>query len=282
MSIGSISVILSQKKQSLTSLIKYTLGYVEIYEQITEKTNPDVFDNFLYKVRLPKAASNRRLQKLGRIEKAIKLINKKEKEAENILKVAIDRVTRLRDESANNNKFQIGSIVRLAQQLEIQKVVVKAVIEKGEDTIQFVREKLEIGIPEEYLDWTNIKLEPAYATSDLSITARVQHQEKWLRIIDEIQREKTIASDLRTAEILRGFEFLSEQVCNRLLNEITREKTFMKARFKYLCTSVEYRELAKIEGFFIEKLGDGTSLKELEGEFKQLISRVDEPDGEKP
>jgi hypothetical protein len=273
MSIGNLSLIKSQKKDSLTSLLKYSLGYIDIYKKILSKSNPNGVDNALYKTHLGSLANRRRL---SRLEKAIVNIDKKEIEAETILNTSLERATRLRDESANNNKFQIGSIVRFEQQLETQKAVVKAVIDEGADTIQFVKDKLQVRIPEEYLDWTNINLQPAYTKPDLAITPRVQHQEKWQRVIEEIHREKTVASDLEASEIIRDLEFLSEQVCIRLINEISRERTFMKARFKYIRTSTEYRELAKIEGFLTEKLGNGSSLLELEGHFKELNSRIDE------
>lgn len=276
MSTGNLSLVKIQKRESLTSLLKYSSGYIDIYKTILSKSKPDAIDNMLYKTGLDKMASKRRL---SRLEKAIVNIDRKEIEAETVLNTSHERAIRLRDDSANNNKFQIGSIVRLEQQLEIQKAVVKAVIEESADTIEFVKDKLQVGIPEEYLDWTDINLEPAYAKSDLAITPRVQHQEKWQRVIEEIQREKTIANDLRASEIIRDLEFLSEQVCNRLINEISREKTFMKARFKYIRTSVEYRELARIEGFFTERLGNGSSLLELEGNFKELNSRIDEDRG---
>ncbi|MDR4503702.1 MAG: hypothetical protein MRK01_02780 [Candidatus Scalindua sp.] len=259
-------VTILRKKENLNSLLHLPNKYLAIYRNMISEAEPNWFDSILTKLNFKSFVARR---KLSRLEGLLKMVHKRENEALHILDEVVSRATKIREESAGDNRLQIGDIVRLEEEQKIQKRVVDTVMDECRETVEFVQKRLTQKLPEEYHDWTEINFDPTSVASELPIKERVRLQEKWLRLIEEIQNEKTIKSRLKGAESLRNFSFLSEQICNRLINDSNRERSMMVARFKSLRVAIELGELSKVENFFNERT-NGPSLVDLESNFLKL------------
>ncbi len=265
-------VTILRKRENLNSLLHLPNKYLAIYRDIISVVEPNWFDSILEKLNFKSYVARR---KLSRLENLLKMVHKRENEALHILDDVVNRATKIGEESACDNRSQIGDIVRLEEEQKIQKRVVETVMDECSETVEFVQERLKHKLPKEYHDWTEINFDPTSVASELPIKERVRLQEKWLRLIDEIQNEKTISSRLKGAESMRNFSFLSEQICNRLINDSSRERSMMVARFKSLRVAIELGELSKIENFFSERT-NGASLVDLESNFLKLAESFNE------
>ncbi|GJQ60855.1 MAG: hypothetical protein D8M57_10875 [Candidatus Scalindua sp. AMX11] len=259
-------VTIIRKRENLNSLLHLPNKYLSIYRDMVSEAEPKWFDSILEKLNVKSFVARR---KMSRLDNLLKMVHKKENEALHILEEMVNRAIKIREESASDNRLQIGDIVRLEVEQKIQKRVVVTIMDECSETVEFVQKRLRDKLPEEYHDWTEINFDPTSVASELPIKERVRLQEKWLRLIDEIQNEKTITSRLRGAESMRNFSFLSEQICNRLINDANRERAMMVARFKSLRVAIELGELSKIANFLNERT-NGASLVDLESNFLKL------------
>jgi hypothetical protein len=169
----------------------------------------------------------------------------------------------------------MGDVMRLEEEIKIQKTKVHVVIEACQETIEFVKKYNDTDFPDNYLDWTDINFEAAYTDPNLTTEDRVRHQERWRLVVEEIEQEKLIATRISSSEIRRRLSSISEQIYNQLLNSAKREKVLLQERFGLLKLIIEMGDVSRIDNFFGEKI-HGSSLEGFASEVKKMEFKIDD------
>ncbi len=260
---------ISEKKQTLISWLEQPKNYIELYKKIISAATPTTLDVFLKKISLSTIADQRRM---NRLKNCLTDIEQKKAEALEILNNIIEFASTQHQDAFNENRWCIGDVMRLEEEAEIQKTKVRVVVETCKETIDFVKEYKNTYFPDNYLDWTEINFE---TDSNLSIEDRIRHQERWRIVIEEIEKEKLINTQLQSSEIRRRLSSLSEQVYSQLLNSAKRENVLLQERFGLLKLIIEMGDVSRINNFFDEKI-HGHSLEEFASDIKKMEFKIDD------
>ncbi len=269
---SSLLVKISERKKTLISWLEQPKHYVSLYKEIVSGATPTTFDVFLEKVSFSHLADQRRM---NRIKNCLGDIEQKKEEALDILNNITEFAAKQKIEATNENRWCIGDVMRLEEEIEIQKSKVNIVIEACQDTIDLVKKYNLPHFPTNYLDWSEINFEPAHADSDLTTENKVRHQERWRLVIDEIEKEKLITTQLSSSDIRRRLSAVSEQLYNQLLNSTNRETILLQERFGFLKLIIEMGDISRIDNFFYEKI-HGSSLDEFASEIKKMEFKIDD------
>jgi hypothetical protein len=267
----SMLVDISKERKTLISWLEQPKNYVELYQDIVSKATPTLFESLLEKISLNSVANQRRI---SRIKSCLANIEQKREEASQILQGILTFASKQLEDAANENRWCIGDIVRLEEEIKTQKSKVKIVIETCKDTIEFIKGYNNTCVPINYLDWAEINFDMALTDSGLTTEKRVRHQERWRLVIDEIEQERLIATRLRSSEIRRQLSAVSELMYNQVLNSAKREKVLLNERFGLLKLIIETGDVSRIDNFFGEKI-HGSSLDEFASEIKKIEFKID-------
>ncbi|OAD22200.1 hypothetical protein THIOM_002005 [Candidatus Thiomargarita nelsonii] len=265
-------VKISDKKKTLISWLEQPKIYIDLYKKIISSATPTTLDVFLKKLSLSTLADQRRI---ARIKNCLMDIEQKKGEASDILHNIIEFASKQRKDAADENRWCMGDVMRLEEEIKIQKTKVHVVIEACQETIEFVKKNNESHFPDNYLDWTDINFEAAYTDPNLSTEDRVRHQERWRLVIEEIEQEKLIATRISSSEIRRRLSSISEQIYNQLLHSAKRENVLLQERFGLLKLIIEMGDVSRIDHFFGEKI-HGSSLQEFASEIKKMEFKIDD------
>jgi hypothetical protein len=265
-------VKISEKKKTLISWLEQPKNYVDLYKKIISSATPTTLDVFLKKISLSSLADQRRI---ARIKNCLMDIEQKKEEASDILHNIIEFASKQRKDAADENRWCMGDVMRLEEEIKIQKTKVHVVIEACQETIEFVKKYNDTDFPDNYLDWTDINFEAAYTDPNLTTEDRVRHQERWRLVVEEIEQEKLIATRISSSEIRRRLSSISEQIYNQLLNSAKREKVLLQERFGLLKLIIEMGDVSRIDNFFGEKI-HGSSLEGFASEVKKMEFKIDD------
>lgn len=265
-------VKISEKKKTLISWLEQPKNYIDLYKKIISSATPTTLDVFLKTISLSSLADQRRI---ARIKNCLMDIEQKKEEASDILHNIIEFAEKQREDAADENRWCMGDVMRLEEEIKIQKTKVHVVIEACQETIEFVKKYNETDFPDNYLDWTDINFEAAYTDPNLTTEERVRHQERWRLVVEEVELEKLIATRINSSEIRRRLSSISEQIYNQLLNSAKREKVLLQERFGLLKLIIEMGDVSRIDNFFGEKI-HGSSLEGFASEVKKMEFKIDD------
>jgi hypothetical protein len=257
-------------KQTLISWLEQPKNYINLYQTIIAGANPTIVEKLLGIINLTNIANQRRIE---RIKKHLADMEQKQEQASTILQEVIEFTSKQQQNANQENKLCIGDLMRLEEEIEIQKSKVKSVIKSCQNTIKYIN--LNSNLPSNYLDWTWMDLDPIYTDPNIKTETRIRHQERWRLVLEEIENEKMIATKLRSAEVCRRLSSISEQLYNQTLNSAKREHILINERFGLLKLMIEMGDVSKMNNFFGEKV-HGSSLDEFASEIKQMEFKVND------
>jgi len=257
-------------KQTLISRLEQPKNYINLYQTIIAGANPTFLEKLLGIINLRNVANQRRID---RIKKHLTEMEQKQEQASEILQEVIEFSSKQQQNSDQENKLCIGDVMRLEEEIKIQKSKVKVVIKSCQKTIKYIKKKQ--SLPSNYLDWTWMHLDAIYTDSNTKTETRVRHQERWRLVLEEIENEKMIATKLHSAEVCRRLSSISEQLYNQALNSAKREHVLINERFGLLKLMIEMGDVSKINNFFGEKV-HGSSLDEFASEIKQMEFKIND------
>lgn len=262
-------VKISEKKNTLSSWLEQPKNYLDLYKKIISGATPTALDVFLKKISLGSIADQRRIT---RIKNCLVDIEQKKAQASEILNNIIEFASKQQEKAADENRWCMGNVMRIEEEIKLQKSKVGVVLDACKDTIEFVKQ-YNTPFPNNYYDWTNINFD--VTAPNLTLKNKIRHQERWRLIIDEIEQEKLINTRLSSSEIRRRLSSISEQIYNQLLNSAKREKVLQQERFGLLKLIIEMGDVSKIDHFFNEKI-HGYSLKEFSSELQKMEFKIDD------
>jgi len=263
-------------KQTLISWLEQPKNYINLYQTIIAGANPTILEKLLRIINLANIANQRRID---RIKKHLAEMEQKQEQASEILQEVIEFTSKQQQNANQENKLCIGDIMRLEEQIQIQKSKVKIVIKSCHNTIKYIN--LTNNLPNNYLDWTWMHLDAIYTDPNIKTETRIRHQERWRLVLEEIENEKMIATKLRSAEVCGRLSSISEQLYNQTLNSAKREHVLINERFGLLKLMIEMGDVSKMNNFFGEKV-HGSSLDEFASEIKQMEFKVNDISSNEP
>lgn len=257
-------------KQALISWLEQPKNYINLYQTIIAGANPTFLEKLLGIINLANLANQRRIE---RVKKHLIEMEQKQQQASEILQEVIEFSSKQQQNANQENKLCIGDIMRLEEEIQIQKSKVKIVIKSCQNTIKYIKKTHKL--PSNYLDWTWMHLDAIYTDSNINTETKIRHQERWRLVLEEIEKEKMIATKLHSAEVCRRLSSISEQLYNQALNSAKREHILINERFGLLKLMIEMGDVSKIQNFFDEKV-HGSSLDEFASEIKQMEFKVND------